>query len=186
MTTDQTNISQDEQVPEGDRPEHECGGEGTCANETTKLREQLAQAQGDYQRVLADFANYQRRSLQNEQAAKIDGAGRVASDVVSAIDHFDLALLQDLAKATPESLIDGMKLVRDELLKVLARHGVSAIKPQPNDLFTPGRHEAIMQQPAEGITPGHVVATFQTGYVLNSGGVERVIRAAKVSVAPSN
>jgi molecular chaperone GrpE (heat shock protein) len=50
----------------------------------------------------------------------------------------------------------------------------------------PGIHEAIMQQAAEGVEPGHVAATLQTGYVLaggGGGGGERVLRPAKVSVA---
>ncbi|MBY0307749.1 MAG: nucleotide exchange factor GrpE, partial [Phycisphaerales bacterium] len=122
----------------------------------------------------------------NEQVAKTDGASRVAADVVQVIDHFDLALGQDLAKATPQSIVDGMKMIRDELLRVLARHGVALISPRPNDPFTPGRHEAVTQQAAEGVEPGNVVATFQQGYTLaTASGAERVIRPAKVSVAPT-
>lgn len=157
-----------------------------AADESAKLREQLLQAQGDYQRVLADFSNYQRRALSNEQVAKTDGVAKVASDVVQVVDHFDLALGQDLSKATPQSLMEGMKIVRDELLRVLARHGVSVIAPKPNDAFVPGRHEAITQQTAEGVEAGNVVATFQSGYaVATATGGERVIRPAKVSVAPT-
>jgi molecular chaperone GrpE len=157
-----------------------------AADESSKLREQLTQAQGDYQRVLADFSNYQRRALQNEQVAKTDGVSKVAAEVVTVVDHFDLALNQDLSKATAQSIMEGMKMVRDELLRVLARHGVSVIAPKPNDAFQPGRHEAITQQTAEGVEPGNVVSTFQSGYaVATATGGERVIRPAKVSVAPT-
>ena len=47
-----------------------------------------------------------------------------------------------------------------------------------------------MQQQAEGIEPGHVVSTFQAGYTLagpsgSPPGSERVLRPAKVAVAPT-
>lgn len=181
MTTEQAN--QSEPQP-GQHDEPTLGFTGDDA-ETAKLREQLAQAQGDYQRVLADFSNYQRRALINEQVAKTDGSVKVTSDVVSIVDHFDLALNQDLAKTSPQALLDGMKIIRDELLRTLARHGVTVVAPKPNDVFQPGRHEAIMQQAAEGVEPGHVVATFQSGYAIATASGERVIRPAKVSVAPT-
>lgn len=181
MTTEQTNPS-DSEFSEQDQALNAAAD----TEETAKLREQLCQAQGDYQRVLADFSNYQRRALSNEQVAKTDGVSKVSSDVVQVVDHFDLALGQDLSKATPQSLMEGMKIIRDELLRVLARHGVSVIAPRPNDPFQPGRHEAITQQTAEGVEPGNVVATFQSGYaVATATGAERVIRPAKVSVAPT-
>jgi molecular chaperone GrpE len=187
MTTDQPNPNPSASGDEGEFCEQDRILNAAAESEATnKLREQLAMAQGDYQRVLADFSNYQRRALSNEQVAKTEGASKVASDVVQVVDHFDLALGQDLSKATLESILDGMKLIRDELIRVLAKHGVTLIAPKPNDAFTPGRHEAITQQAAEGVEPGNVVTTFQPGYALATpAGNERVIRPAKVSVAPS-
>lgn len=182
MTTDPNDIPPDQEFSEQDRALNAAAD----SEEIAKLRDQLCHAQGDYQRVLADFSNYQRRALTNEQVAKTDGASRVAADVVTVIDHFDLALGQDLSKATAQSLVDGMKIVRDELLRTLARHGVTAIAPKPNDAFVPGRHEAITQQTADDVEPGNIVATFQPGYAIaTSSGGERVIRPAKVSVAPT-
>ncbi|HYD01154.1 MAG TPA: nucleotide exchange factor GrpE [Phycisphaerales bacterium] len=183
MTTDQTNPDpHDSEFCEQDRILNAAAE----SEEMTRLREQLCQAQGDYQRVLADFSNYQRRALSNEQMAKTEGASRVAADVVTVIDHFDLALSQDFTKASTQSLVDGMKIVRDELVRTLGKHGVTLIAPKPNDLFTPGRHEAVTQQTADGVEPGRVVSTFQPGYAIATAtGGERVIRPAKVSVAPT-
>ena len=42
----------------------------------------------------------------------------------------------------------------------------------------------VLRQAADGVDPGHVVTTFQAGFILREGEVERVIRPAKVSVAP--
>ncbi|MFT3685508.1 MAG: nucleotide exchange factor GrpE [Phycisphaerales bacterium] len=187
MTTEQTNQTPPPSEGEGEFCEQDLKlNRAAESDEMGKLRDLVCQAQGDYQRVLADFSNYQRRALQNEQVAKTEGSSKVAADVVQVVDHFDLALGQDLSKATPQSIMDGMKMIRDELIRVLARHGVTLIAPKPNDAFTPGRHEAITQQTAEGVEPGNVVNTFQPGYALATpNGAERVIRPAKVSVAPN-
>lgn len=149
------------------------------------LESELKDAKNNLLRTIADYQNSQRRALQNEQQAKADGVSRVVSDVATIVDHFDLALGQDPAKVTPEQLIGGVRVIREELIKILSRNGVSLIQPQPNDEFLPGRHEAVMQQPAEGIEPGHIVSTFQPGFLFTMLTGERVIRPAKVAVAPN-
>lgn len=144
------------------------------------LNAALQDANDKYLRMLADYQNYQRRSLQNEVVAKREGAKSVVSAVVPVIDHFDLALAQDTSKVSAEQIAQGVKIIRDELMKALATQGVSTIVPQKNDLFEPGKHAAVMQQPADGVESGHVVACFQAGYTFN----DQVLRPAKVSVAP--
>jgi molecular chaperone GrpE len=154
----------------------------------TKLEQDLAEANSRALRAMADFQNYQKRSIMNESIAKASGVAGVVTGVVTVLDHFDLALQQDTTKVTAEQLIGGVKVIREELIRVLQLHGVGIVNPKPGDDFVPGIHEAIMQQQAEGIAPGKVVATFQAGYTLAggaAGGGERVLRPAKVSVAPT-
>lgn len=143
----------------------------------TRERDEAVAAQ---KHALADFANYQRRAIANEQVARQQGAGAVAMSVVNVIDHFDIALNQDLSKATPEQIVSGVRVIREELIKALQQQGISLITPQPNDEFVPGRHEAVMQQPAEGVDSGRVSMMLQAGYQL----FDRVLRPAKVAVAP--
>ncbi len=152
--------------------------------ELEKLRAERDEHNQRYLRTLADFQNYQRRALQNEQTAKVEGMTKAVERIFGVLDHFDLALNQDTSKASAEQIVQGVKLIRDEFSRVLASLGVGLINPKPNDEFVPGRHEAVMQQPAEGVEPGRVVACFQPGYTLMSGTTERVLRAAKVSVSP--
>lgn len=155
-------------------------------NELERLRAQSAECNQRYLRTLADFQNYQRRALQNEQTAKVEGMTKAIERIFTVLDHFDLALNQDVSKVTAAQILGGVKLIRDEFSRVLGTLGVTPLAPAPNDEFVPGRHEAVMQQPAEGIDPGCIVATFQPGYALATGAGERVLRAAKVSVAPKN
>ncbi len=145
------------------------------------LQRELDEAKSLRLRALADFQNYQRRSIQNEEEAKRQGAAGVLRTVINSLDHFDQALAQ-ADKLSPEQAVAGIKLIRDEIVRAIEQgHGVTVIRPNPNDEFTPGRHEALAQLPREGVAPGHIVEVYQPGYALG----DRVLRAAKVIVAPA-
>jgi molecular chaperone GrpE len=80
-----------------------------------------------------------------------------------------------------EQIASGVKVIRDELFRVLQKHGVSLIEPAAGDEFDPHRHQAVTQMQDESVQPGHVVRSLQTGYALN----DRVIRPASVAVRPT-
>jgi molecular chaperone GrpE len=146
-----------------------------------QLQERVEELNNRYLRVLADYQNSQRRATTNEQEARRQGVQDVARSILTVLDHFDLALNQDPAKTTPEQLVSGVRVIRQELFRALQSHGLGAISPDPGDEFQPARHEAITHQQAPGVKPGHIAATLQTGYTLG----DRVIRPAKVAVAPT-
>jgi molecular chaperone GrpE len=133
-------------------------------------------------RAFADHQNFQRRASNNEREAREMATRGVVSSLIPLIDQFDMALMQDPAKVSAETITKGVEMIRGEFLRVLANYGVAAIAPEIGDEFNPGHHEALMQQPAEGVEPGHVSFVMSTGYKLG----ERVVRPAKVGVAPEN
>jgi molecular chaperone GrpE len=127
--------------------------------------------------------NVQRRGVQNERVARQQGVSAVVASIVPVVDHFDMALGQDPSKATAESIISGVRVIRDELLRALASQGVAAIVPQAGDEFVPGRHEALSQQPGNGVRAGSILMTYQAGFILTEGDTQRVLRPAKVVIA---
>ena len=131
---------------------------------------------------MADFSNFQRRSAENETRARIQGMAEVVRNLVPALDQFEMALGQVDGAAEGEGLVEGLRLVKDGFLQALERNGVRQISPELDSEFDPTRHEAMMQQAAEGVAPGHVSMVVQTGWELD--GV--IIRPAKVSVAPDS
>jgi molecular chaperone GrpE len=145
------------------------------------LKGERDEAKSLYLRSLADFQNYQRRSLENEREAKRQGVTGLVLSVVPVIDHFDLALAHNPESMTAGQVVEGVRVIREELLRVLAQHGVTIVNPLPNDELDPNRHHALMQQPAEGVEPGRIARTLQVGYMLG----ERVIRPANVIVTPN-
>jgi|688.fasta_scaffold229660_2 molecular chaperone GrpE len=141
---------------------------------------ELAQAKGDALRAIADFQNLQRRTAEQEPRVRLGAAGGVVRQVIPVLDHFDLALAQDPSRMTVAAAVDGLRIVRGELIKALERSGVELIQPKPGEAFDPHRAEAIMQAPAQGVGPGCVSMLLQPGYLLG----DTVLRPAKVAVAP--
>lgn len=134
-----------------------------------------------YIRTLADYQNSQKRAVLNEREARAQGVKGVVLNILTVLDHFDLALGVDAGKASAQQVVDGVRVIRDELMKVLAGQGVAIVSPQPNDEFDPQRHQAVMQEDAPGVEPGRIVRTLQPGYALE----DRLVRPAMVAVRPT-
>ena len=100
--------------------------------------------------------------------------------LLGVLDHFDLALAQDVQAVTTEQIVGGVKAIKSELIRVLQSHGVQLISPEQGDEFDPNQHEAVVNQEVEGIDPGHIAMMLQAGYTIN----DRVVRPAKVAVTP--
>lgn len=129
--------------------------------------------------LAADYQNFQRRAGINEREARTGATTGVVQSVLPVMDHFDLALGQDLTKATAEQIAGGVQMIRAELLRILESYGVSIIEPKLGESFNPGEQQAMLHQPSDSVEPGHVVMVLGVGYRLG----ERVIRPAKVAIA---
>ena len=127
------------------------------------------------QRTQADFENYRKR-MARENAAAIDrGVSKLAKELLPALDHLDHALR---AAEGHEDVVKGFALVRDEIVKALARVGIQPFEPK-GELFDPNEHEAMVQQPSEDAESGTVIEVYQQGYRING----QVLRPARVVVA---
>ncbi|MDQ7013226.1 MAG: nucleotide exchange factor GrpE [Planctomycetota bacterium] len=133
-----------------------------------------------YQRALADYQNAQRRFSTDMAAAREAGVERVLASLIPVLDHFDMALNQDTEKVSAEQILAGVTMIRDEFNRAMAAFGVQAINPAVNDKFDPNQHEALSNLAVEGVEPTHVSSVYQIGYRVG----DRVVRAAKVTVAP--
>ncbi len=144
-----------------------------------ELQAALDEAVEARKRALADFANYQRRTAQNDRRAALGGEANVVRSVLGILDHFELALDQDREQMTVDQLLGGVRIVRDELIRVLESFDVQPIDPAVGDDFDPNLHQAVLQQPARDIAPNSIVSVLQVGYKMG----DIVLRPAKVSVA---
>jgi molecular chaperone GrpE len=129
------------------------------------------------QRTQADFENYRKRMARESALAQERGVGRLAKELLPALDNLDRALA---AADQDDPLLDGVRLVRSELTSALARVGVESFSPL-GESFDPAVHEAMAttEQPANGAAGGTVVEVYQPGYRLGAS----IIRPARVVVA---
>jgi molecular chaperone GrpE len=148
-----------------------AGGEAKEPSDADKAAEYLALAK----RTQADFDNYRKRMARENAAAADRGAGRLAKELLPALDHLDLALK---AAEGHEDVIRGFAMVREELMAALGRVGIQPYAPE-GEAFDPSEHEAMAQRPVEGAEPGTVIEVYQQGYRING----MVLRPARVVVA---
>jgi molecular chaperone GrpE len=129
------------------------------------------------QRTQADFENYRKRVARETAAARDRGAGSLAKELLPALDNLDRALD---AAAEDDPLLQGVRLVRNELKAALARAGIQSFCPL-GESFDPEVHEAVAtaEQVPGGSPSGTVVEVYQDGYRLGEG----VLRPARVVVA---
>lgn len=131
-------------------------------------------------RMAADHQNFQRRASGNEREARTSATQGVVQSLIPLLDTFEMALMQDPEKVSSQMVMDGVKMIRDEFMRMLSGYGVSPINPSVGDEFNPAEHAAMMQQAVEGIEPGHISMNMGIGFKLG----ERVVRPAKVAVVP--
>ena len=156
-------------VPPGAAPGGTApGGRGKADEAGAKLAELTA----DLQRVQADFANYRKRALRDQQAA----ADRAKAAVVSQF----LGVLDDLDRARAHGDLDSgpLKSVADKLMSALTGLGVAAFGAEGED-FDPVLHEAVQHEGDGGEGSKPVIGTvMRQGYRLG----ENVLRHALVGV----
>ncbi len=166
-------------------PEEAVAGEEVESAEEVLPAEDapVAEPEKDYKdlylRSAAEMDNLRKRARRDVGLAQDRGIGKLAKELLPAIDNLERAL--QAAEAAGESsadLVQGLRLVQAELSGALTRAGI-AIEDPKGKPFDPHRHEALAQAPVEGTAAGIVTEVYQPGYVLG----ETVLRAARVVVS---
>ncbi|KAA8970045.1 nucleotide exchange factor GrpE [Mycobacterium sp.] len=153
-------------APPAPRPE----GETNATAQATA--DKVAELTADLQRVQADYANYRKRALREQQAA----ADRAKAGVVSQL----LGVLDDLERARRHGDLESgpLKSVADKLTSVLTGLGLTAFGAEGED-FDPALHEAV-QHEGDGAQDSKPVVgnVLRQGYKLG----DQVLRHALVGV----
>ncbi len=139
-----------------------------------ELQEQLAQAQDQYQRVLAEYANYKRRTDQEKEQLGAFVKGEALKVLLPGIDNLERAIN---SPDGPEYR-KGVEMVIRQFGETLTALGLEEI-PALGETFDPELHNAVMREDADGVEPETVTEVYQKGYRLSG----RVLRPAMVKVA---
>ena len=153
----------------GDDPPIE-GGQG-AETEQIDWKDKFLRAKADYQ-------NLQKRSAQQQQTAVRYANADFARALLEVIDDLERTLQAGDDSPASASLLSGIQLVYEKLLKVLKDHNVELIEALAKP-FDPCFHEAMMQEATANHPPNTVVREIQKGYLLR----DRVLRPARVIVS---
>lgn len=141
--------------------------------------QELQETTEKLQRVAADYQNYQKRAQrQIEQAARFAQEDLVRA-LLAVLDNFEHTLAQGAEAQKVEAVLEGVRIVYDHLLNILASHGVRQVETIPGHKFDPNMHEAVLHEESSEFAENAIVRELARGYLIN----DRTLRPAKVSVA---
>jgi len=142
---------------------------GAFPGETPEEADKAAELLGDLQRVQADFANYRKRALRDQESVGERTKAIVIGQLLPVLDDLERARSHGDLEASP------LKSVADKLVAVLTGLGLVAFGAEGEE-FDPSLHEAV-QHEGDGSNPviGHVM---RQGYRIG----DQVLRHALVGV----
>lgn len=183
------NVQQEEQLDAGSNEEatpEPVADAGTDEKKTPSIEEELEQAKQEaaqnldnWQRAVAELANYKRRQEERQKHERHQIKSEVLDGVISALDDIDLAFQNVPEELDEQSTgwVEGFRLVQRKLHKILDDQFVTAIDTSGE--FDPNFHEAVSYEQSDDHEEGQIIAELRKGY--QSG--NRVIRPALVRVA---
>ncbi|MGB3476258.1 MAG: nucleotide exchange factor GrpE [Mycobacterium sp.] len=151
-------------APSGPAPEEPADDDGQAAQ-----ADQVAELTADLQRVQADFANYRKRALRDQQGVADRAKAAVVTELLGILDDLDRARSHGDLESGP------LKSVADKLTGALTGMGLTSFGAE-GDEFDPSLHEAV-QHEGDG-THSVIGSVLRQGYKLG----EQVLRHAMVGV----
>jgi molecular chaperone GrpE len=139
----------------------------------SELEKKLKEAEQKHVYLYAEFENFKKRAIREQQEASKFGWKNTALDLLEILDNFERALSFAKPDADP-GLLSGIKMVSQQFKATLEKQGVTAISTADQP-FNPDLHEAVGQIPSEKPT-GVIVQEQQKGYTLHG----RLLRPARV------
>ena len=146
---------------------------GAAPDEDPVEVDEAAELKATLQRVKAEYDNYRKRSVRQEQAAAERGKATVAAQLLPVLDDLERARSHGDLETGP------LRSVADKLSAALESIGLAAFGVE-GDEFDPSLHEAV-QHEGDGSNP--VIGTvMRQGYRI---GDHHVLRHAMVGVVDS-
>lgn len=179
--TEQPAAAEETAAPTGKKAEpkqtHAAKTDKKVADLEAKLEaaeKELTALKDQYQRMLAEYANYKRRTEQEKQQIGQFTKAELLTGLLTSLDNMEKAV----DAPAGDEYKTGVDLVMRQFREALMALGLEEI-PALGETFDPTVHHAVMREDADGVEPETVTQVFQTGYRVG----ERVLRPAMVKVA---
>ena len=184
MKAEELNVEETQNTAE-EQPQNDQAEEAAPLTHEEQLEKELEEAQtaieeqkDKYLRLSAEFDNYRKRTIKEKAELILNGGEKSISSILPVIDDFERAIKTMETAKDVSAVKEGVELIYNKFMAVLAQNGVKVIETKHQPLDT-DYHEAIAVIPAPSEEQkGKILDCVQTGYTLN----DKVIRHAKVVV----
>jgi len=145
------------------------------------LTEEIKLMQDKLLRAVAESENIRNRMNKKVEEARDFSIIGFTKDLLPVIDNFSRALshVPENINNDTKIIIDGVSMIKDDLISIFKKHGIESIEPKEGEGFDYNHHHAISQVVTDQYEEGTIVSTMQVGYKIK----DRLIRPASVAVA---
>ena len=149
-----------------------------------KLEKEIENLKEEKLRLLAEMDNLRKRADKDRIDSAKYGSANLARDILSPSDNMDRALevipKDEKMSESISNLVDGLKMIKKEILTTLQKHGVEKIEAI-NKEFDHNYHQAMLEIETQDVKEGTVVKELQAGYIMH----DRLLRPSMVGVSKS-
>lgn len=144
-----------------------------------QLEQQAADNLDKYQRCLAEFDNFRKRTVKEKASMYDDGVRSTVEKLLMVIDNLERAVMVQEGKVDEnDAFFKGVKMTLTQFQDVLKGIGVEEIKAV-GEKFDPNLHAAVAHEDDENYGENEVVLEMLKGYMYK----DKVIRHSMVKVA---
>lgn len=129
-----------------------------------------------YQRCLAEFDNFRKRTAKEKASMYDSGVGDTIEKILPILDNFERALQTSEDKSN--NFYKGIEMILKQLENILEDLGVEEI-PTIGEVFDPNLHHAVAHIDDKDFGESEIVEQLQKGYRHK----DKVIRFSMVKVA---
>lgn len=148
--------------------------------EMEKRVEELEEEKERYEKMAkkfkADFENYKKKQGERKKRWQEKAEKDLAKDLISVMDNLERAIM---SANEDSSVIQGVKMVADQLYNSLEKRGLQRINAEGEE-FDPRLHNAV--DTTEHEKENHVVKAKRKGYLYK----DKVLREAEVVVGKTS
>ena len=138
------------------------------------VKKELEAMKDQYQRMLAEYANYKRRTEQEKEQLGEFTKAETLRQLLTSVDNLERAV----AAPEGEEYKKGVDMTIRQFQETLQKLGLEEIEAD-GAAFNPEWHNAVMREDADGVEPDTITEVFQKGYKVGN----RILRPAMVKVA---
>ena len=152
--------------------------EDETAKKIAVLEQQAADNLDKYQRCLAEFDNFRKRTVKEKASMYDDGVKNTVEKLLTVVDNLERAVMVQEGKADEnDAFFKGVKMTLTQFQDVLKGIGVEAI-PALGEKFDPNLHAAVAHEDDENCGENEIVLEMLKGYKYK----DKVIRHSMVKV----